>query len=68
MLQGYLHPEKFANKSKVCDGTYPYYHVHTQMEQTISSEQSSLVNKAYSTLVKPYTRALYLVCNVNVVE
>ena len=64
MLQGYLHPDKFANKSKVCAKYDLYYHVHTQMEQTFSSEQSSLVNKAYSTLAKPYTRALYLVCNV----
>ncbi|XP_065892259.1 iron-sulfur cluster co-chaperone protein HscB-like [Dysidea avara] len=46
MLQSYLHPDKFANKSK--------------LEQLYSSEQSSLVNKAYSTLAKPYTRALYL--------
>jgi hypothetical protein len=32
-----------------------------QIERDFSAEQSSLVNKAYSTLVRPLSRAIYLV-------
>lgn len=32
-----------------------------QVEQDFSAEQSSLINKAYSTLVNPLSRAIYLV-------
>lgn len=46
-LQSFLHPDKFANKSEV--------------EQSLSSQQSTLINKAYSTLARPYSRALYLI-------
>ncbi|XP_064392371.1 iron-sulfur cluster co-chaperone protein HscB-like isoform X2 [Halichondria panicea] len=45
-LQTELHPDKFTIK--------------TIKEREMSAEQSSLVNKAYSTLFNPYTRGLYL--------
>lgn len=49
-LQWKLHPDKFSDLSK--------------KEQSLSEEQSSLVNEAYQTLLKPLTRGLYLL-NLN---
>ncbi|KAJ8304810.1 hypothetical protein KUTeg_018393 [Tegillarca granosa] len=45
-LQKMLHPDKYTLKS--------------EREKLLSEEQSSAVNKAYSTLSKPLSRALYL--------
>ncbi|XP_076443273.1 iron-sulfur cluster co-chaperone protein HscB-like [Babylonia areolata] len=45
-LQKHLHPDKFNQKSET--------------EQSLAEEQSSLLNKAYFTLLKPLPRALYL--------
>ncbi|XP_077298508.1 iron-sulfur cluster co-chaperone protein HscB-like protein, mitochondrial [Arctopsyche grandis] len=45
-LQKVLHPDKFNNK--------------TRAEQKISEEYSSLVNKAYSTLLHPLSRGTYI--------
>ncbi|KAI0216281.1 Iron-sulfur cluster co-chaperone protein HscB [Lamellibrachia satsuma] len=45
-LQKDLHPDKFSKQSK--------------MERDFSEQQSSLVNKAYSTLLKPLNRGQYL--------
>lgn len=49
-LQWKLHPDKFTELSK--------------KEQSLSEEQSSLVNEAYHTLLKPLNRGLYLL-NLN---
>ncbi|CAB3981054.1 iron-sulfur cluster co-chaperone, mitochondrial [Paramuricea clavata] len=46
-LQSQLHPDKFSLKS--------------EMEQNLSSLQSSLLNEAYQMLLKPLARGLYLV-------
>ncbi|KAK7116242.1 hypothetical protein V1264_001959 [Littorina saxatilis] len=45
-LQKKLHPDRFSQKSET--------------EQSLAEQQSSLLNKAYFTLLKPLTRALYL--------
>nr|KAG5699558.1 hypothetical protein BaRGS_033754 [Batillaria attramentaria] len=45
-LQKRLHPDMFSNKSET--------------EQELAEQQSSLLNKAYFTLLKPLSRALYL--------
>ncbi|CAC5408821.1 hscB [Mytilus coruscus] len=45
-LQKLLHPDKHTLKS--------------EEEKRLFEEQSSLVNKAYSTLIKPLNRALYM--------
>ncbi|XP_059616314.1 iron-sulfur cluster co-chaperone protein HscB-like [Phlebotomus argentipes] len=45
-MQSFLHPDKFSNKS--------------QEEQDISLEWSSLVNKAYKTLLAPIKRGEYI--------
>ncbi|KAK2157958.1 hypothetical protein LSH36_180g01081 [Paralvinella palmiformis] len=45
-LQWALHPDKFSRNSKE--------------EQGYSQQQSTLVNQAYRTLQKPYTRGLYM--------
>lgn len=45
-LQKVLHPDKFGNKS--------------EKERQISENLSSLINKAYSTLVHPLKRGLYM--------
>ncbi|KAL6432245.1 hypothetical protein ACFW04_006718 [Cataglyphis niger] len=45
-LQKMLHPDKFGNKS--------------EKERQISENLSSLINKAYSTLVHPLKRGLYM--------
>lgn len=45
-LQKDLHPDKFSKRSKI--------------EREYSEQQSSLINKAYSTLVKPLSRGQYL--------
>ncbi|KYN01877.1 PREDICTED: iron-sulfur cluster co-chaperone protein HscB, mitochondrial [Cyphomyrmex costatus] len=45
-LQKMLHPDKFSNKS--------------EKERQISEKLSSLINKAYSTLMHPLKRGLYL--------
>jgi Fe-S protein assembly co-chaperone HscB len=45
-VQSQIHPDKFSTK--------------TQEEQTLSSEWSSLVNKAYKTLQSPWKRGEYL--------
>jgi len=45
-LQRQLHPDRFTRKSIE--------------EQNYSAQQSSIVNKAYSTLLQPLSRALYL--------
>lgn len=37
-----------------------------QEEQEYSAQQSASVNRAYSTLLKPYSRGLYLVCQLAV--
>jgi len=49
-LQNRLHPDKFSNKSKE--------------EKILSESFSSLLNKAYTTLVNPLLRGLYML-NVN---
>jgi len=49
-LQWKLHPDKFSELSKD--------------EKSLSEEQSSLVNEAYHTLLKPLKRGLYLL-NLN---
>lgn len=45
-LQKMLHPDKFGNKS--------------EKERQISENLSSLINKAYSTLMHPLKRGLYM--------
>ncbi|CAI8043236.1 Iron-sulfur cluster co-chaperone protein HscB [Geodia barretti] len=45
-LQRQLHPDRFSTASPE--------------EQEFSAGQSALVNRAYSTLLKPYSRGLYL--------
>ncbi|XP_033750346.1 iron-sulfur cluster co-chaperone protein HscB-like [Pecten maximus] len=45
-LQKILHPDKYSQK--------------TEKERDLAEIQSSLVNKAYTTLTKPLSRALYL--------
>lgn len=45
-LQSMLHPDKFGNSN--------------DEEQQYSAEQSSLINKAYNTLLDPLSRALYM--------
>lgn len=45
-LQRLLHPDKYSTRS--------------QQEQGFAAEQSAAVNSAYSTLVHPYLRGLYL--------
>ncbi|XP_069138489.1 iron-sulfur cluster co-chaperone protein HscB-like [Argopecten irradians] len=45
-LQKVLHPDKYSQK--------------TQKERELAEIQSSMVNKAYTTLTKPLSRALYL--------
>lgn len=45
-LQSQLHPDKFGNK--------------TEEEKVISEEYSALINKAYSTLINPLERGLYM--------
>ncbi|XP_060067210.1 iron-sulfur cluster co-chaperone protein HscB-like [Ylistrum balloti] len=45
-LQKILHPDKYSQK--------------TEKERDLAETQSSLVNKAYMTLTKPLSRALYL--------
>ncbi|RWS28281.1 iron-sulfur cluster co-chaperone protein HscB-like protein [Leptotrombidium deliense] len=47
-MQKVLHPDKFATAS--------------ERERELSSDYSSLVNKAYKVLVDPYERGLYLLC------
>ncbi|KAK3802521.1 hypothetical protein RRG08_033180 [Elysia crispata] len=44
--QKHLHPDMFSSKSKE--------------EQRLAEEQSSLLNKAYQTLLKPLSRAIYM--------
>ncbi|XP_062822250.1 iron-sulfur cluster co-chaperone protein HscB-like [Anolis carolinensis] len=45
-LQGLLHPDRFSRS--------------TQVERGFSEEHSSLVNKAYRTLLNPISRGIYL--------
>lgn len=45
-FQSVIHPDKFS--------------IRTQEEQDLSSEWSSLVNKAYKTLQTPFARGEYL--------
>lgn len=45
-LQSQLHPDRFGNK--------------TEEEKVISEEYSALVNKAYSTVINPLERGLYM--------
>lgn len=45
-LQKHLHPDKYSQK--------------TEMEQRLAEQQSALLNKAYFTLLKPLSRALYI--------
>ena len=74
-LQALLHPDKFTQKSKVCKTQLADKSCCTELllslrlvlchceqeEQKNSAEQSAAVNKAFSTLAKPYSRAVYLV-------
>ena len=74
-LQALLHPDKFTQKSKVCKTQLADKSCCTELllslrlvlchceqeEQKNSAEQSADVNKAFSTLAKPYSRAVYLV-------
>ncbi|GFS00353.1 Co-chaperone protein HscB homolog [Elysia marginata] len=50
--QKFLHPDMFSTKSKE--------------EQQLAEEQSSLLNKAYRTLLKPLSRAIYMLKLQNV--
>lgn len=50
--QKLLHPDMFSSKSK--------------KEQQLAEEQSSLLNKAYQTLLKPLSRAIYMLKLQNV--
>ncbi|XP_065054297.1 iron-sulfur cluster co-chaperone protein HscB-like [Rhopilema esculentum] len=52
-LQGMIHPDKFGSS--------------LEEERQYSAEQSSLINKAYNTLIDPLTRAVYLL-SLNGVE
>jgi len=45
-LQSMIHPDKFSNSNEA--------------EKHYSAEQSSLINKAYNTLLDPLSRAIYL--------
>nr|CAD7413506.1 unnamed protein product [Timema poppensis] len=55
-LQSSLHPDRFSNSSEVYQSSV----LVSQEEKRISEDYSALVNAAYSTLLHPMKRGLYM--------
>lgn len=64
---------QFQHRISACPGIHDSLHNYlcctfhcfsSQEEQEYSAQQSASINRAYSTLLKPYSRGLYLVCQL----